>query len=281
MLQAAGAEEREAAARALVCWPPEGYGLRVAEWGVWIDSGGELKLVQSVLDEIPPFVHRVGDSVESMANRVNRIMIIDKPVIHLTASGAMAVDLEVQIRHGRPWFAYPQPDDLGLSTGQGADREPDAARKQWRDKPLFLARLNPSTMPALEKTREGYPWLEPAHRMYGSISGVMGGRNEITGVGLHWQSLIVTPQPLGWMRTVPVPHDTKFAWWSRLRDVPSNWVSSGGEAERFVYYDGPTRAKSPVTVRREADSIRFHIAGFPAHWAPDGVRLPNEVWPPK
>src|SRR5258706_9577745 len=37
MLQGRTQEERTAAARALVTWPPEEYSLRLAEWGVWID----------------------------------------------------------------------------------------------------------------------------------------------------------------------------------------------------------------------------------------------------
>jgi hypothetical protein len=42
-----------------------------------------------------------------------------------------------------------------------------------------------------------------------------------------------------------VPDEQRFRWWKSLRDVPSAWLSSQGEAERFLYYDGPTLAKSP------------------------------------
>ena len=72
MLQGATSDERIAAARALVSWPPKQYRLRVAEWGVWINCKGQLKLVQSVIDEIPKFVHRTGNSCESLADRVRR-----------------------------------------------------------------------------------------------------------------------------------------------------------------------------------------------------------------
>ena len=76
MLQGPTSPERTAAARALVSWPPPSYSLRIAEWGVWIDDGGQLKLVQSVLDEIPPFVHQTGNAAGSFADRINQIMVI-------------------------------------------------------------------------------------------------------------------------------------------------------------------------------------------------------------
>ena len=74
MLHGPSSEERMAAARALLAWPPADYRLRVAEWGVWINDGGQLKLVQSVLDEIPPFVHRTGNTVASLSDRLNPII---------------------------------------------------------------------------------------------------------------------------------------------------------------------------------------------------------------
>ena len=38
--------EREAAARAIVAWPPENYRLRIAEWGVWVENDGHLSMAQ-------------------------------------------------------------------------------------------------------------------------------------------------------------------------------------------------------------------------------------------
>jgi len=46
--------------------PAVGYRLRVAEWGVWINCKGQLKVVQSVIDEIPKFVHRTGNTAASL-----------------------------------------------------------------------------------------------------------------------------------------------------------------------------------------------------------------------
>jgi hypothetical protein len=56
-----------------------------------------------------------------------------------------------------------------------------------------------------------------------------------------------------------VPADPKFAWWSRLRDVDCSWVSTRGESERFLYYDGPTLIRSPVQCTLEGPDERLTI----------------------
>lgn len=293
MLRGATSPEREAAARALVGWPPANYRLRVAEWGVWIaddGDGGGVKLVQSVLDELPPFVHHTGNPVGDFADRVNRIIFIDKPVLHLTADRPMAVDLEVHIRQGRPWFAYPRPDDFNLSTKVHSNRfrcdAPERSDLVKNVLPLASSAVPPLTIgvgqpsskkqvPPLESfdrpglaplddPREGYPWLSPHHRRYGSMSGRVGDDgNLIVGMGLRWQSLIVNPGRLAWMVPPDVGTDPKFRWWAALRDVPCAWVSSRGEAERFVYYDGPTRARAPMTVTVDGDRVQFDAPQVP------------------
>jgi len=246
--------EREAAARALVAWPPEKYRLRVAEWGVWIASEGRLQLVQSVLDEIPAFVHRTGNPVAEFANRVNPIMDITKPIVHVTADRPLAVDMEVHIELGRPWFAYPRPDEFGLEarTRYGPPWRMDAKAESLL-KPLDNDQIAP-----LKDLREGYPWLWPNHRRYGVTSGCMGAcGNEIAAVGLRWQSLIICPKPAAWMKLPEVPKDPRFQWWAGLRDVSASFVSSRGEAERFLYYDGPTLANAPVKATLDGDTLTF------------------------
>jgi hypothetical protein len=235
MLTAATTEEREAAARALVTWPPKNYKLRVAEWGMWINDHGELKLVQSVLDEIPPFVHRTGNSLGELNSRINTIMIVTKPVIHITVDRPMAVDVKVVIDQGRPWFAYPNPDDFAVRVEtlyEGLNPQ----------KPAPLAPLENPAIGKLADVRQGYPWLEPHHIVSGPSGSLPGGVNELTGLGLRWQSLIVSPTRLPWMTLPDVGPNPRYAWWGRLREVPSAWVSSHGESERFLYYDGPTLA---------------------------------------
>ncbi|WP_425399862.1 HEAT repeat domain-containing protein [Aeoliella sp.] len=243
MLAGPTSEERTAAARALLAWPPDGYQLRVAEWGVWINDSGELKLAQSVIDEIPPFVHRTGNTIDSLKVRVNQIMIVTKPIIHITANRPMVVDLEVQIQNGRPWFAYPRPDDFNVrvATQYGPSRlttvESDPPRSE-------LDKLAPSESGTLDPVGERYPWLTPHHRTFGSVISGMGGVNIINSVGLRWQSVIVSPERLEWMQPPKVA--SEHQWWSKLRDVECSWVSSVGESERFLYYDGPSFAKSPL-----------------------------------
>jgi hypothetical protein len=283
MLDGSTAMEREAAARALVRWPPDGYRLRVAEWGVWIADRGELKLAQSVLDEIPPFVHRTGNSLDSFGDRINQIMFITKPVLHVTASHPMALDVEVRFRRGRPWFAYPRPDDFGMSTytvyidykkRADGECEKDGNGKLVPDtQPSPVEGLHNPKLAALTDLREGYPWLTPEHRSYGAVGGgTVAISNAVLDLGLHWQSLIVTPQKQPWMNEPTAPADPKFAWWQKLRAVPSSWIASRGEAERFLYYDGPSRTKALVAVTREGDKLIFRRRKdeVERHYATDG-----------
>ena len=51
---------RTAAKMALFVWPKNNR-FRFAEWGVWINDGGELQWLKSIADEIPPFAHRITD----------------------------------------------------------------------------------------------------------------------------------------------------------------------------------------------------------------------------
>jgi hypothetical protein len=266
MLSGATTAEREAAARALVAWPPDHYRFRVAEWGVWLNANGHMALVRSVLDEIPPFVHRTGNPVSSFFGTYFLYPSqVAKPIVHLTSDVPIAADVEVQIREGRPWFAYPNPDDFGI--GVVADSQ--------RSRPLDLGLMRPpsigrplrtpgvphaATQPAaddfasppiasISDCREGYPWLLPHHRLY-PASGMVPTR--IFRLGLRWQSVIISPTRLPWMNPPTMPADPHFRWWERLRDVPSCWVANRGETERFLYYDGPTRAPVPIDV--ELDS---------------------------
>src|SRR6185295_4055252 len=96
--------------------------------------------------------------------------------------------------------------------------------------------------------------IEPSHRQH-----VQG---QIRAVGLRWQSLLVMPERQAWMHEPPVPDDAKYRWWKRLRQVPSSWVWNQGEADRFVFYDGPTNAPTPVTVTRRDQTLVF-TKGYP------------------
>ncbi|MDB5330772.1 MAG: hypothetical protein JWP03_1923 [Phycisphaerales bacterium] len=278
MLSGASAQEREAAARALLPWPPDNYRLRVAEWGVWISDGGELKLVRSVLDEIPPFVSRTANPLSELVDRINPILIVDKPVIHLTVNDALAVDLSAMIRSGRPWFACPRPDDFSVSVGQ-FDR-PEVPPNQ-PEVPKPLARLENAKLGSLSNAREGYPWLKPQHRTVGPLGGSGGWpTNEIDGLGLRWQSLIVSPVQLPWMVPPPVPADLKYAWWNRLRQVPTSWISSRGESERFLYYDGPTLAKTPVDTALIGAKLHLNPRALPPDgWLPEAQIRESEYRP--
>jgi hypothetical protein len=257
--------EREAAARAMLPFPPNGYQLRVAEWGVWVADGGDLKLVDAQLDEIPAFVHRTANPLPTFEDRINDVGMVFKPVIHIAASDLMAVDLQVMMRAGRPWFCYPMPDDFTARTDEESWGDGHPFRN---DKNEALSILENERLGSMSDLREGYPWIEPHHRFVGPVAGPMR-KTELTGIGLRWQSLIVSPRRLEWMTPPQIPTDPKYAWWERLRQVPASWISSRGESERFLYYDGPTLAKTPVDAE---------LAGYKLHLTPRP--LPAEGWLP-
>lgn len=259
MIDGETAGEREAAARTLVAWPPERYKLRLAEWGVWIANAQRLALARTILDEIPPFVHRTGNPTSSFGVYYLYPNVVTKPIIHLTSDVALSADLEVRIREGRPWFAYPCPDDFSIGT------EPEGAGSAITGFSTWNA-LSPTTMPtddflapaiaALADCREGYPWLVPYHRLYPTD---WQGNGVMYSLGLRWQSVIVLPNRPSWMSPPQVPADPRFAWWEQLRHVPSSWVCNRGETERFLYYDGPTKSAVPVSVSLEnaGSALRF------------------------
>ena len=240
MLHGKSAEERIAAARAMVAWPPKNYKLRYAEWGLWLDVEGQLKLSKALLEEIPPFVHQTGNPLDSFLNRISPPAIGYKPVVHLTASQAMAVDLEVIYFQGRPWYAYPRADDFNLNFSDNGVAGSE------------LAKLNTDSLDVLTNTREGYPWLLPLHRKH------TGHRTseKILGLGLRWQSLIVSPEKQSWINAPDTTDNPKYQWWKNLRDVDCSWISSCGESEKFLFYDGPTLAKSPLKIELNDSKLK-------------------------
>jgi hypothetical protein len=239
-------QEREAAARALVTWPPRRYHLRLAEWGVWMNQSGQLALTKSLIDEIPEFVHRTGNPSDQFQSYFLFPTFIFKPIVHLTVSTPMAVDIDVRIQSGRPWFAFPKPDDYSLTMVPADASQPSV---------IALSPAGPTSLPTtdvsnprlnpLADTSDGYSWISPHHQLqWVPVSG----STAIGAIGVHWQSLIVSAERLQWMKPPAISSDIRFSWWSDLRKVPSSWVSSRNESERFLYYDGPTRRQVPVDV---------------------------------
>ena len=230
---------RSAAARAMRNWNPKDYQLRVAEWGVWINEGEDLKLAQSIIDEVPLFVHRVGNSPDSISiGRSKSFIIVTKPIIHISVDQPLVIDLSVRIKNGRPWFGYPKPDDFSV----------DGATRGMMVMPSEIAPgPDENGFEPLTEMREGYPWMAPSHILHFSFG--------FRDIGFRWQTLLATPEKLSWMKLEPIA-DEKYAWWERLRKVNSSWLSNRGESERFLYYDGPTDDSSPVKVTQRPAGVK-------------------------
>ena len=271
MLTATTLDEREAATKALVYAPAPGYQLRYAEWGVLIGEGpGKIRFTNALRDDVPPFVHRIGNPAAEFESRITHKNPagMGKPVVHLTVDRPMAVDVEIYMNDGRPWVAYPLFDDLVLLQGSfGESSEPKGMDYQPFGPRLSIRMLDPKGLTPLTDLREGYSWMSPRRREYpwydptGQYN--MTGRADleklaaIAGMGMRWQSLIVTPTPVAFTHLADVPAEARYDWWKRLRETPCSWISSRGESERFLYYDGPTIMPSPVIMKLENGELKW------------------------
>ncbi|MDB5319297.1 MAG: hypothetical protein JWN40_928 [Phycisphaerales bacterium] len=278
MLSGSTTAEREAAARGIANWPL-GVHFRYAEWGVFqADTFGRtVARIQDRLDEIPALAHRIPDLDAELNKRIGfgPSMPVWKPVIHLSSQAPLAVDIQVSLARGRPWVAYPMFDDLTVLRRMRTDGFPSPPTSVYTKSPASNEKL-------LGELREGYPWLLPNRRNYPWImspnrSAPLGATSTtvpafssdevVDGVGVHWQSVIVSPTRLPWMTLAEVGSDPRFDWWKRLRDVDCSWVSSRGESERFLYYDGPVNRWAPVRV--EVIDGRLQLT---SHWSLTPVR---------
>jgi hypothetical protein len=275
MLSGGTRAEREAAARALVNWPRQGTKFRYAEWGVFQANSEGIILtdLRPRLEEIPPLVRRLRGLDAQLDGLLTRdpMMPVWKPVIHLTTNVPLAVDVQVILHEGRPWVAYPAFDDLVLERRRGSRSDYSLAAAA----PVGVLQDDPHAMGDLT---EGYPWLLPNRRSYPWVDKPTPGQNRdvVESVGLHWQSLIVTPDRLPWMSPAEVGPDPRFDWWKRLRDVDCSWVSSRGETERFLYYDGPVGAQAPVSFRMGPAGLAI-TRHSPPQVDPDGVVWPEDL----
>ena len=233
---------RTAAKMALFVWPKNNR-FRFAEWGVWINDGGELQWLKSIADEIPPFAHRIPDTVSSLEeNRLNRITLIDKPVVHVTVDRPTVFSVSAMISKGRVWFAYPKPDDFQLGVATYGDKH-------------ALSELDSSEEGALDVLRGGYNWVTPLppYRT-GPISGGLSANNRLDSIGVRWNQVLAMPtKPAGWSSAaITAPNNQ---WWSDLRDVKCSWVENQGEQEKFLYYDGPTNKELPIHVSLQDEQL--------------------------
>jgi hypothetical protein len=156
-------------------------------------------------------------------------------------------------------------DDLAVLKRTRMEADPSPPASVYAKNPTINPKL-------LSDLHEGYPWLVPQHRSYpwvtptgnsillgpnGAIVPSGASDKVVESVGVHWQSLIVSPKRLPWMKLSDVGSDPRFDWWTRLREVDCSWVSSRGESERFLYYDGPIGRWAPV--RAEINGNRLMI----------------------
>ena len=279
MLKGRSQEERIAAARALAGYKPDEYKMRVAEWGVWVESEGQLQLAKTVLDEIPPIAYQTTKQIAELKKRVNQIMIVTKPIIHVTVDRPLSIDVQAHIRKGQPWFTYPRPSCFEIDVF-GTPREKDYTDTDFQKTKNVADATSKKWQPFGEQAHQGYPFLFPKARKVGGYSGRFGGINALQSIGVRWQHLLVSPKQLDWMVEPQVAEE--YSWWTDLRKVDSSWVSNGFESEKFLYYDGPTLLRSPIQIETKGKganrSWEFRYFGL-LRKVPAGENTLNEEKP--
>ncbi len=126
-------------------------------------------------------------------------------------------------------------------------------------KPVIFLTTDRATSVTVEVAfRQGEPWL------FYPFADVVQGQ---AGLGLRWTGTLV-PQARAPLATAPPQH-----WWHDLRAVGADlFLSSGGSAERFLFYDGPVRFSPSFRVlRRNSGADVAPLTTETAIWLVDGT----------
>ncbi|MEL7499619.1 MAG: HEAT repeat domain-containing protein [Planctomycetota bacterium] len=248
MATADSSKVRQAAARALVTSDVNKF--RVAEWGVWLSNDDQFSLAKSVIDKLPPFVHQTQNPIREFI-QFDGMQVIDKPIIHVLVDQPTSFDLKVTIQAGQTWFAYPKPNSIFVLLRRGTlkNRLTDQVFKSDYER-LFGDRER------IRFTDEslGYPWIETKQQRFNDVLSPIVQRQVPWGIGVEWQGVIALPKKANWMKERAV-EGNQFQWWQDLRRVDSSWLSARNEAERFLYYDGPT----VVPCKYHADTVANQV----------------------
>src|SRR5262249_17037373 len=144
----------------------------------------------------PSFLPRVCHPSEDAADDLDMTFVWSQNAVFFTTGTPMAVDLQTRMEHGRPWYAYPSPDDLSLpcqwddliQKGWGTV----SARHSMIAKPeRYFACLG---SPCLVSRCNGFPWADNRGTDLDRILSRFGGNLE--DLGVRWQSMILAPNGL-------------------------------------------------------------------------------------
>ncbi|MFO0744930.1 MAG: hypothetical protein U1F43_04535 [Myxococcota bacterium] len=196
------------------------YPLWVHEWGVHVFDGAGRAQDASAL--LPDFFHRsvpgsAGASGPSVRDLPPDGGERDLPVVHFYSprrDAHIPVGLEVGFTGGPASVWYPQ-IDLFRTAADANGVAAAAARAR-----LLLAR-------AARANAQGGPALPPDPTRQ-----------------LIWNDLELTTTP------PHAPAPTKVPWVEDVRRFDALWASTGGESERFVFYEAQSDEKLPLELRR-------------------------------
>jgi hypothetical protein len=239
MLHGATEPERAAAARALVSWPPDDYQFRVASCHVWFDDGRQRRRPDANMCPEPSFLHHVCRPSEDAADDLDMTFVWSQNAVFFRTNRPMAIDLQTRMEHGRPWYAYPGPDDLTLPVDLH-----DLIQKSWGTvsvrhrmiaKPdRYFACLG---SPSLATRRNGFSWVQDCSGDLDWILETFGGN--LDELGLRWPSMILTPGTEIGGREHTTEHVPSWNLWRHVGSGPQSWVNNRGEASPMAYYAGP------------------------------------------
>ena len=173
----------------------------------------------------------------------------------------MAVDLQVLITLGRPWFAYPMPNDFNMHTVGDVPAGPVAARSRWRARDAGPANWLSMDLAEPRKIRTG------VHSSAFALGVTTGGEHShVRRPAVAEPHRLTAGQVVddaaggfgySWADASPCARRSEIQVVGRLRAVPCSYVSSRGESERFLYYDGPTLARPPFDVKLADGKLNY------------------------
>jgi hypothetical protein len=262
-----------------ICRTP---GFKVHEWGVWRDDGGVLEPRARLLDDLPPFVHRLETRPE--AYEAERLTVpagksmspfgfVAKPVVFFHAREPLEALVAMRFKGGMPWMFFPEPTDYLEEVGMPILADRPEIQPPW----IRGGAAARAATGELSRRCRVASWIVPPHPKPENQPGSL----RLAGLGLEWCGLRIGHDPALEAKPAAVPPGS---WWSALRDVPASPVAIRGESERFLFYDGAVPLPPPVRVRW-ADAARsallVDVPSFEAQRDLDGGVAVLEKWRPQ
>lgn len=215
------------------------------EWGVWKVRAGAVAHLEDLAAESPWFVHRARGA-PAWAWPPPPPPPVFPPVLLRPLPGPVYIPVPAPAP-GPVYVPVPRPGPGPVYVPAPAPApsptwDPWSRPRPARKPVLFLTTDRPVDMTVSVAFRGGGPWLYYPAATEGS-------RPDGSGE-LLWQGRLV-PRSRAPLQPVPPGH-----FWNRLRDVGADlFLSGGGTAERFLFFDGPVAFERPFAVATRGGGV--------------------------